>query len=82
MLDRIQDLDPRITLTFIYGSRSWIDRQTGLQAKYILATKSGSDVGNHPRLLLNNDNNNDNLVDLDGLHRRSRPNIERVEIHV
>ncbi|KAH9421631.1 hypothetical protein DERP_009034 [Dermatophagoides pteronyssinus] len=100
ILDRIQDLDPRITLTFIYGSRSWIDRQTGLQAKYILATKSGSaaggtgvgvgGVGNHPRLILNssdeNSDHDDDLMDLDGLHnqqlRRSKSNIEQVEIHV
>ncbi|XP_075675982.1 pummelig isoform X2 [Dermatophagoides pteronyssinus] len=95
ILDRIQDLDPRITLTFIYGSRSWIDRQTGLQAKYILATKSGSaaggtGVGNHPRLILNssdeNSDHDDDLMDLDGLHnqqlRRSKLNIEQVEIHV
>ncbi|KAH9520675.1 1-acylglycerol-3-phosphate O-acyltransferase abhd5 [Dermatophagoides farinae] len=87
ILDRIQDLDPRITLTFIYGSRSWIDRQTGLQAKYILATKSVSGgVGNHPRILLTSSDENsdgdDDLIDLDGLQRKSRLNIERVEVHV
>ena len=36
MINRITDLDPNITLTFIYGSRSWIDRQPGFQIKYLL----------------------------------------------
>ncbi|KAJ6215713.1 hypothetical protein RDWZM_010213 [Blomia tropicalis] len=47
MLDRIIELDPSITLSFIYGSRSWIDRQSGFQAKYILATASNNIVSNN-----------------------------------
>ncbi|KAI7689097.1 Protein ABHD4 [Sarcoptes scabiei] len=39
MIERVHELHRDIRLTFLYGSRSWIDRQTGLQAKYILATK-------------------------------------------
>lgn len=38
MLERIIDLESHISVTFIFGSRSWVDRQSGFQAKYILAT--------------------------------------------
>ena len=36
MIQRVSDLDPNIDLTFIYGSRSWIDRQPGIQIKHML----------------------------------------------
>lgn len=42
MLERIIELEPHIDLTFIYGSRSWVDRQSGFQAKYLLATSATS----------------------------------------
>lgn len=42
MLERIIELECHITLSFIYGSRSWIDRQSGFQAKYILATAANA----------------------------------------
>jgi abhydrolase domain-containing protein, putative len=36
MINRISDIDPGPTITFIYGSRSWIERQTAFQIKYLL----------------------------------------------
>ena len=42
MLERIIELEPHITMSFIFGSRSWIDRQAGFQTKYILATAANS----------------------------------------
>lgn len=33
MIERIMELAPHITVSFIYGSRSWIDRQAGLQVR-------------------------------------------------
>lgn len=42
MLERIIDLESHISVTFIYGSRSWVDRQSGFQAKYILATAASA----------------------------------------
>lgn len=36
IIQRIGELHPDIELTFIYGSRSWIDRQPGFQIKYLL----------------------------------------------
>lgn len=42
MLERVMGLEPHITLSFIFGSRSWIDRQSGFQTKYILATAANS----------------------------------------
>lgn len=32
MLKRINELRPDISITFIYGSRSWIDSNSGVQA--------------------------------------------------
>lgn len=34
MINRIADLEPNIPITFIYGSRSWVDRNPGIQVKY------------------------------------------------
>lgn len=34
MMYRLNSLDWRIPITFIYGSRSWFNRQPGLQIKY------------------------------------------------
>jgi pimeloyl-ACP methyl ester carboxylesterase len=36
IITRIVSLHPDIELTFIYGSKSWIDRQPGFQIKYLL----------------------------------------------
>ena len=36
MINRISDIDPGFSLTFIYGSRSWIERQSAFQVKYLL----------------------------------------------
>lgn len=40
MIQRIADLHPDINLTFIYGARSWIDRQPALQIKCLLSDRS------------------------------------------
>lgn len=40
MIKRIDRLDPAIDLTFIYGERSWIDRQPGLQIKQLCTERS------------------------------------------
>ena len=40
MIDRILGLDSHIDLTFIYGSRSWIDRQPGTTVKHLLKDRS------------------------------------------
>lgn len=32
MLKRINELRPDISITFIYGSRSWVDSNSGVQA--------------------------------------------------
>jgi pimeloyl-ACP methyl ester carboxylesterase len=39
MINRVTQLHPNINLTFIYGSRSWIDRQPGFQTKYLLGER-------------------------------------------
>lgn len=40
MIQRIAELHPDINLTFIYGARSWIDRQPALQIKCLLSDRS------------------------------------------
>ncbi|CAG2176195.1 unnamed protein product, partial [Oppiella nova] len=44
MLDRIPELHPAINVTFIYGSRSWVDRQPGFQTKYMLGDRVAVEV--------------------------------------
>jgi len=39
MINRVTELHQDIDLTFIYGSRSWIDRQPGFQTKYLLGDR-------------------------------------------
>lgn len=39
MINRVTQLHSDINLTFIYGSRSWIDRQPGFQTKYLLGDR-------------------------------------------
>lgn len=46
MLERILSMKSHINLTFIYGSRSWVDRQSAFQAKYLLATSETSRTPN------------------------------------
>lgn len=66
MLERIIELEYPITLSFIYGSRSWIDRQSGFQAKYILATAAST--------MACGNNSSDEL--------ETDEEVERVDIHV
>ena len=40
MIQRIDKLDPSIDLSFIYGERSWIDRQPGIQIKQLCTERS------------------------------------------
>lgn len=40
MIQRLDKLDPKIDLSFIYGERSWIDRQPGLQVKQMCSERS------------------------------------------
>ncbi|XP_013791729.1 protein ABHD4-like isoform X1 [Limulus polyphemus] len=35
MISRIHQLREDVPITFIYGSRSWVDRQTGFQTKFV-----------------------------------------------
>ncbi|XP_013387924.1 protein ABHD4 [Lingula anatina] len=35
MIRRIHEMSPRVPLTMIYGSRSWVDSSTGYQVKYL-----------------------------------------------
>ncbi|XP_054163083.1 (Lyso)-N-acylphosphatidylethanolamine lipase-like isoform X1 [Oppia nitens] len=44
MIDRITELHPEINMTFIYGSRSWIDRQPGFQTKYLLGDRVNVEI--------------------------------------
>lgn len=39
MLSRVTDLHHHIGITFMYGARSWIDRQSGFQTKYLLGDR-------------------------------------------
>lgn len=36
MLDRISQLDPNVPVTFIYGSRSWMDLSSGYRTRVLL----------------------------------------------
>ena len=40
MIARIDKLEPHIDLSFIYGGRSWIDRQPGIQIKQLCSERS------------------------------------------
>lgn len=44
MINRINSLHPNTAVTFVYGSRSWIDRQPGFQIKYLLGDTHRIDV--------------------------------------
>jgi hypothetical protein len=35
MMHRITDIKQEVPVTFIYGSRSWVDSNTGYHAKYL-----------------------------------------------
>ncbi|XP_060572020.1 (Lyso)-N-acylphosphatidylethanolamine lipase-like isoform X2 [Ruditapes philippinarum] len=43
MIQRIADIDKNLPITFIYGSRTWMDRECGNQSRY-LRTESRVDV--------------------------------------
>lgn len=40
MIQRVGELHSDIELTFIHGSKSWIDRQPAIQIKYLLSDRS------------------------------------------
>ena len=40
MIQRVGDLHPEVDLTFIHGSKSWVDRQPAIQIKYLLNDRS------------------------------------------
>lgn len=35
MIQRIGDIEKELPITFIYGSRTWMDRECGNQSKYL-----------------------------------------------
>lgn len=40
MIERVTELPPKINLSFIYGSRSWIDREPAYDIKEMLLDRS------------------------------------------
>jgi len=42
LIHRMKDLSPDINMTFIFGSRSWVDRQPAFQVKYLLGEERAS----------------------------------------